>query len=62
MSSVDSVPHSKVCNVVLCTVQVPKYMSECWKKARPGDEVGKVVISKQKYVHFIHCVDLPAWN
>jgi len=29
---------------------VPKYISECWKKANPGDEVGKVVISKQKYV------------
>jgi len=29
---------------------MPKYISECWKKARPGDEVGKVVISKLKYV------------
>lgn len=29
-------------------VKVPKYISECWKKASPGDEVGKVVISKQK--------------
>lgn len=29
-------------------VKVPKYISECWKKAGPGEEVGKVVISKQK--------------
>lgn len=29
-------------------VKVPKYISECWKKAKAGDEVGKVVISKSK--------------
>lgn len=29
-------------------VKVPKYISQCWKKAKPGDEVGKVVISKSK--------------
>jgi len=31
-------------------VKVPKYMSECWKKAKPGDEVGKVVISTTRSV------------
>jgi len=35
---------------ILYIFQVPKYISECWKKARPGDEVGKVVISKSKLV------------
>jgi transcription initiation factor TFIIF subunit beta len=29
-------------------VKVPKYMSECWQKANPGDEVGKVVITTTK--------------
>jgi len=27
-------------------VKVPKYMSECWKNANPGDEVGKVTITE----------------
>lgn len=29
-------------------VKVPKYMSECWKKAKPGDEVGQVVINTMR--------------
>lgn len=29
-------------------VKVPKYVSDCWKKAGPGSEVGKLVINKTK--------------
>jgi transcription initiation factor TFIIF subunit beta len=30
-------------------VKVPKYMSECWAKAKSGQEVGKVVISTTRH-------------